>query len=281
MKSILRAAGMVMALVPAWAWAQALPREARIPGGVALLELPADYRPGDPVRFNGRRVAVVETDAGPRALVGLPLSLRAGRAAVQWRSAAGSRELPFEVATHDYPAQRITIDDPEKVSPGAANLKRIEREQVEILAAFRAWTDGAPELPLTLPAQGQVSSNFGLRRFINDQPRSPHSGIDIAAPAGAPVVAPAAGRVSQVGDYFFTGKTVFVDHGSGLVSLLCHLSEVSVEVGDRLAAGDRVGRVGATGRATGPHLHWGLSLNDARVDPRLFLAPPDAACHGC
>jgi murein DD-endopeptidase MepM/ murein hydrolase activator NlpD len=251
--------------------AAALPREARIPGGVALVALPDAYRPGDPVHFGGRRVLVAEHGARAYAVVGIGLAA-SGTQRLAWSGTAGEVPIAFWVQPHDYPAQRITIKDPEKVTPSATNLRRIEREQAEILAAFRTYSDRTPALALRAPAQGPLSSNFGLRRFINGQPRSPHSGIDIAAPAGAPVLAPAPGRVVQVGDYFFNGKTVLLDHGQGLVTLYCHLSRVDVRKGQEVATGAALGAVGATGRATGPHLHWAVSLNDARVDPRLFLA---------
>ena len=250
----------------------ALPRPDPVPGGVAVLTLPAGFDAGGTASFAGKPVLTVAVDDGWRAVVGIPLGQTPGPAALRLRFADGhTRNIGFTVAARNYPVQRITITDQDKVTPSPASMKRIEREQVEILAAFRHRSTPAPLLGFAMPAQGPLSSNFGLRRVINGQPRSPHSGIDIAAPAGAPVTAPAPGRVLRVGDYFFTGNTVFVDHGQGLVTLYCHLSSVTVREGQQLATGDAIGKVGSTGRATGPHLHWALSLNDARVDPRLFL----------
>jgi len=166
------------------------------------------------------------------------------------------------------PELRIDVPDPYMSS----SHLRFERERARIDEVLSRWTDRQPDdLTFDAPVPGVRSSSYGSRREFNGEARNPHTGMDIAAPSGTAVLAPAAGVVVEVGDYFFNGNTVFVDHGRGFLSMYCHLSAVDVKPGEQIAAGTQIGAVGMTGRATGPHLHWGLVLNHAWVDPALFV----------
>ena len=239
-----------------------------VPGGVAVVDLGAGTS-APQVRYQGKPVLVIKED-GQRwiAIVGIPLTVKPGQQPLE----AGDRTLTFQVGGKHYREQRITLKNPQQVNPNAKNLARIERELAEQTAAYRQFSPRQPSnLLLDKPVSGPLSSPFGLRRFFNGEERNPHSGLDFAVPAGTPIKAPAAGKVILIGDYFFNGKTVFVDHGQGLISMFCHLSTVNVKLGDELPRGGVLGQVGSTGRATGPHLHWNVSLNDARVDPAIFI----------
>ena len=254
----------------------ALPLASPVPGGVALVCVGRAADPAPRVVFDGRRVLVARAGDTWQAVVGLPLALKPGAHEL---SVLGGGKGPgtarFDVAAHKYRTQRLTLANRRQVEPEPADLLRIEQEQAVMIRAFSTWSDSAPDsLALDLPSAGPVSAEFGLRRFFNDEPRQPHSGMDIAAPAGTPVVAPAAGTVLETGDYFFNGLTVILDHGRGLVTMYTHLSRVDVAKGAGVARGETIGAVGSTGRATGPHLHWSVSLNNARVDPALFLQRP-------
>jgi murein DD-endopeptidase MepM/ murein hydrolase activator NlpD len=206
-------------------------------------------------------------------LVGIPLATEPGEHSVAVQTEADQpRQVTYTVAAKQYVEQHL------KVAPGTVDLSpenqaRYERERVHLATVMATLSEAVPrELRMRVPVPGRRSSSFGLRRVFNGQSRSPHSGMDIAAPTGTPVLAPLAGRVIDTGDYLFNGNTVWLDHGGGLLSMYCHLSAIDVKVGDVLQTGQRLAAVGATGRVTGPHLHWSVMLNRAMVDPALFIA---------
>jgi len=253
--------------------AQTLPRAEPVPGGIALVEI-GPAATAAPRAFLGRdRVMVVRHDNRWFAVVGLPLTLAPGEHELAVLDGGQKRTRRFAVQSKEYGVQRITLRNKRMVNPNADDLKRIGRDFRVLKEAFGRWTETeTPPLSFGLPAEGRLSGVFGTRRFFNEQERAPHSGIDIAAPRGAPVVAPADGVVIDTGDYFFNGRTVFIDHGQGLVSMYNHLDRIAVEAGMKVMRGQRIGDIGMTGRVTGPHLHWTVSLNNVRVDPLLFIA---------
>lgn len=267
--------GLALGAPPAWArptgpdW----PRQRAAPGGVVRLPLgPASERPL--ARLDDAQVLVVGDPGAWTAVVGLALTRAPGPADLMVQRGAGSAPAPqrFVVEPYRYREQRLTVA-PGQVDLSPADKARADRERAHLAGVIAGFSDPLPSrFRMRAPVPGRRSSSFGLRRVFNGQPRSPHSGMDIAAPSGTAVHAPLAGRVVDTGDYFFAGRSVWLDHGGGLMSLLCHLSAIGVQPGDALEAGAVLGRVGATGRVSGPHLHWGVCLNQAMVDPALFLA---------
>ncbi len=257
-----------------WA-ADDYPRHRPVPGGVAIVDLgPAD---GDVpvVRYGQRRVLVRKRNGRYEAVVGIPLAAKPGLARLAVEQDGRTRQREFRITAKEYATQHITLKNKRMVNPYAKDLERIRREKKIILGALATWREAdTVQTRFDLPVDGRLGSPFGLRRFFNGQPRKPHSGLDIAAPKGTPVRAPADGVVVTTGNYFFNGNTVFVDHGQGLVTMYCHLDEIDVQPGQPVKRGQRLGRVGMTGRVTGPHLHWSVSLNNVRVDPKLFLDLP-------
>ena len=262
----------MLALVPSLAWCYALPRESAVPGGVKIIRLEGHGSALPYVDADGHRALVVQDGADWVAIVGIPLSAPLAARQVVVHSTQGRQQIEFLVGDKRYASQSLKVA-PAKVDLSSEDLARVNREKIQIDHALSRWSDNEPEtLRLVQPVPGVRSSSFGLRRIFNGESRNPHSGMDIAAPTGTPVKVPIAGTVIDTGEFFFNGNTVFVDHGRGLISMYCHLSVIDVVPGQHVAAGAVLGAVGMTGRVTGPHLHWGLSLNRAWVDPELFVA---------
>lgn len=262
---------VVALFLPAVALCASLPHESAVPGGVKLLDLGASTATVPQVEADGHRALVVDADGRWIAVVGIPLAAAPGTREVSLLETGGTHAIRYRIHDKRYVTQALRVA-PSQVDLSAEDLARVDRERIVIDQALDRWSEPAPEaLQFTQPVPGVRSSSFGLRRVFNGQARNPHSGMDIAAASGTPVLAPAGGEVVATGNYFFNGNAVFIDHGRGLVSMYCHLSEINVKPGQRVSAGEVLGKVGMTGRATGPHLHWGLSLAHVWVDPALFL----------
>jgi murein DD-endopeptidase MepM/ murein hydrolase activator NlpD len=269
---VFRAAAILLCAAPALVYAYPLPQESAVPGGVKILKLDVHSNSMPYVDVDGHRALVVQDGSGWIAIIGIPLSASLGPQQVIVRSGDARQEIQFRIGDKQYASQSLKVA-PGQVNLSKADLERVNRDKEIIEHALSRWTDEQPEtLRMPQPIPGVRSSSFGMRRIFNGESRNPHSGMDIAAPVGTPVRAPLAGTVIDTGDYFFNGNTVFVDHGRGMISMYCHLSAIDVQPGQHVAAGTTLGKVGMTGRVTGPHLHWALSLNRAWVDPELFVA---------
>jgi murein DD-endopeptidase MepM/ murein hydrolase activator NlpD len=247
-----------------------LPQENAVPGGVKIIRLESAESPMPYVDVDDHRALVIQDGSSWVAVIGIPLSAPLGSHQVIVRGSNGRQVLDYAVGDKRYTTQALKVA-PGQVNLSAKDLARVNAEKIRIDHALSQWSEPPPEsLRLAQPVPGPRSSSFGSRRIFNGESRNPHSGMDIAAPTGTPVRVPIAGTVVETGAFFFNGNAVFVDHGRGLISMYCHLSAIDVQPGQRIAAGTRIGAVGMTGRATGPHLHWGLILNRAWVDPELF-----------
>ena len=230
----------------------------------------------------GRSIVSARDGAGTwRALVGIDLETPPGDyplvvEALLPSGVAATERRVLSVVDKEFPTRTLRVD-PRFVTPPAAVRPRIAAEAAHLAVLF-GGEDAEPAWPglLGLPIEGTVVSGFGVRSVFNGEARAPHGGADFASPAGTPVDAPGQGRVVLADDLYFTGGTVVIAHGAGLYSLLAHLSRRDVSTGDRVRRGQRVGAVGATGRATGPHLHWTVRLHTARVDPMSLVAATDA-----
>ena len=253
-----------------------LPRALAVPGGIAIVKVADAQTQLMPptVSSDGKRVWTVNQNGAWFAVVGLPLSIKPGEHTIDIHHDGQTKpqKISFVVKDKKYAVQRLTISNKAMVDPPPEVQERIENESkhlAKVRATFSAstTTQGA----FSLPADGRLSSKFGLGRVLNGQVRSPHAGLDLAIGVGTPVVAAADGVLLDADDYYYCGKTAFIDHGNGLISMHCHLNEFIAKVGDVVKRGDVIGKSGVTGRITGPHLHWSIYLNAVSVDPELFL----------
>jgi murein DD-endopeptidase MepM/ murein hydrolase activator NlpD len=238
------------------------------PGGIAIINIGNIDVAAPEVSMDGKPLLVMRRGEQWVAVAGIPLDTPPGEVIIS----ANSEQTVINVAEHAYREQRLTVENKSFVNQNQEQLDRIWHERKIIDAVLASFTDSpVGGLSLTAPVPGTQSSSFGYRRFFNDEPRSPHKGMDISAPNGQPIAASRTGIIAATGNYFFNGNTVLIDHGQGFVTMYCHMSEIAVEEGQQVETGDTIGAVGSTGRVTGPHLHFGTYLNGTAVDPAIFL----------
>jgi len=257
-----------------FATAEMFPMTAPVPGGIAIIDLKYNFNERSKVFYGKKRILTRKINNTWQAVIGLPLKIKAGVHKIKIINAQGKKRYQeFSVYGKDYETRHITITNKRMVSPTKKDIERHYKEKPLIIAALKTWTENNNvQTSFSLPVEGRFSSIFGLKRIYNNQKRiRRHTGLDIAAPTGTLIKSPAKGKVIRTGAYFFTGNTVFIDHGQGLISMYCHLNKTHVKAGQQLVQGQTIGTVGMTGRVSGPHLHWVVSLNNTKVDPKLFI----------
>ena len=241
------------------------------PGEVVVLTVRGATAPISVHAFGSDWPAFAAGDHSSRVLIGIDLGTKPGHYDVAVTSGESRTSYPLVVSARQFPTRRLSVD-PALVNPPPEAQERIDRESRELAAIWQASpAERLWHAAFVRPVPDAANSAFGTHSIFNGEPKSQHAGADFLSPSGRPVRAPNAGRVVIAGDRYFSGNTVVIDHGQGLFSLLAHLSAIDVKPGDLVAAGAVVGKVGATGRVTGPHLHWAVRLHGARVDPLSLL----------
>ena len=250
------------------------------PGEVMVVAIKDDSNITDAwIRFLGRRfrMGTSETSSGLLAFIGLDLGLESGSYDMEIfiDKAPGEREYikkQISVMAKEFPLKKLWVDEKFVIPPQEFH-ERIRREGEIIKVIYGITTDQWLGKGLfVLPSSGKAMPNFGERRIFNNKPRSSHKGIDIKVPYGTPVKASNSGRVVLASDLYFAGKTVIIDHGMSVFTMYCHFSKIRVKRGMLVKKGEIIGEIGATGRVTGPHLHWGVKVSGISVDPFSILS---------
>ena len=280
-KSILRLKtlkkiSLLLLLLPSFAFASITVKHTPTPGGIAVFDFESSHN--NPRAFYRSIPLYTQHIEGThwQTLLGIPLMEKAGKKFITIRDFS-TRTLSVEIKVPQVkrPAkQNIKLKGKDKkyVNPNAVHMDRIIKER-SILGKARLFYSNKilSDRLFSRPVSGVITSPFGIKRFYNGQPRRPHTGLDYAGDTGTPIKAPAAGKVILVGNYFFNGNTIFLDHGQGLISVYIHMNKYIAKQGQKVKKGDIIGTIGQTGRTTGPHLHWGVYLNRTVINPNLLL----------
>ncbi|MDR2152444.1 MAG: peptidoglycan DD-metalloendopeptidase family protein [Helicobacteraceae bacterium] len=254
--------------------------DASFPGGAAIAPLGAFGETAPLAFYRDRRVRVDKLPNGEwAAIVGVSIDAKPNTVGyVSYRTIEGKTgTVSFKIGKKEYPVQRLTIDKSMEALD-EKTLQRVAKERETIARALAEFSETFKgETQMRAPLIAPISSQFGMKRIINQTPRRPHSGTDLAAPKGTPILAPSDGVTALADNHFYCGNFVLLNHGEGLFTLYCHLDRGAVTTGREVKTGDTIGYVGATGRVTGAHLHWSAALNGAWFDPLLLVSGDDLA----
>ena len=264
---------LLLLLIPTIVLANIPVKNTPIPGGIAVIDFESNH--ANPKASYNKVPLYVQhiKDQHYQVLVGIPLMEKLGKKTIKVQDFS-TRLLDFEVTKQTYTEQYITLKGKNKkyVNPNLTHMDRIKKERPILSSARKIFSDKNLSSGLFIrPVNGVTTSPFGLKRFYNGEARRPHTGLDYAGDIGTPIKAPADGKVILVGEFFFNGNAVFLDHGQGLISVYIHMNNRLVKQSQLVKQGDPIGTIGQTGRATGPHLHWGVYLNQTVVNPNLLL----------
>ena len=269
----LKKLSLLLLFIPAIVLANIPVKNTAIPGGIAVIDFKTSHT--NPKAFYNNMPLYVQhvKDQHWQILVGIPLMEKLGKKIIKVQDTS-TRSFDFEVMEHTYTEQHITLKGKKKkyVNPNLAHIDRIKSERPVLSSARKIFSDDILSDGLfTRPVIGVTTSPFGLKRFYNGEARRPHTGLDYAGDAGSPIKAPADGKVILAGEFFFNGNAIFLDHGQGMISVYIHMNERLAKQGQQIKQGEVIGTIGQTGRATGPHLHWGVYLNQTVINPNLLL----------
>jgi len=269
----LKKLSLLLLLIPTIVLANIPVKNTPIPGGIAVIDFESNH--ANPKASYNKVPLYVQhiKDQHYQVLVGIPLMEKLGKKTIKVQDFS-TRLFDFEVTEQAYTEQHITLKGKKKkyVNPNLMHMDRIKKERPILSSARKVFSDKNLSNGLFIrPVDGITTSPFGLKRFYNGEARRPHTGLDYAGDIGTPIKAPADGKVILVGEFFFNGNAVFLDHGQGLISVYIHMNNRLVKQSQLVKQGDPIGTIGQTGRATGPHLHWGVYLNQTVVNPNLLL----------
>ena len=270
---MLKSLSFIILLIPSILLASINVKNTPVPGGIAVIEFETNH--SNPKGFYGDIAIYLQKIQNNKwqALVGIPILASPGVKHITIKDFS-TRKIEFEVVEYKYEEQHITLKGKKKkyVNPNLKHMDRIKSERPILSNARKTYTEDAlAKGKFIRPVDGITTSEFGLKRFYNGQPRRAHTGLDFAGSIGTEIKAPAQGRVILTGNYFFNGNAVFIDHGKGLISVYIHMNKINVSNNQLVNKGDIIGTIGKTGRSTGPHLHWGVYLNQTAVNPRILL----------